>query len=131
MKERADRMKKGGETVFEIIKQTFKEFSEDDYLRYVDGKPRLDGVTSFLDSRGIALPVGDFDDPVDSHRQMMPAIIARSSSSITPDRVASAKIMCSSSAVSWRRSIFASLSLRIAALISSGAISTNSPSETS
>jgi beta-phosphoglucomutase family hydrolase len=27
-----------------------------DYLRYVDGKPRLDGVRSFLTSRGIELP---------------------------------------------------------------------------
>lgn len=31
-------------------------FSRDDYLRYVDGKSRLDGIRSFLGSRGIALP---------------------------------------------------------------------------
>ena len=30
-----------------------------DYLKYVDGKPRYDGVRSFLESRGIALPEGD------------------------------------------------------------------------
>ncbi len=30
-----------------------------DYLRYVDGKPRYDGVVSFLQSRGIELPFGD------------------------------------------------------------------------
>jgi beta-phosphoglucomutase family hydrolase len=36
---------------------------ETDYRRYVDGKPRLDGVTSFLASRGIALPLGTPDDP--------------------------------------------------------------------
>jgi beta-phosphoglucomutase family hydrolase len=29
-----------------------------DYDEYVDGKPRLDGVRSFLESRGIALPTG-------------------------------------------------------------------------
>ncbi|MFC2069321.1 trehalose-phosphatase [Chloroflexota bacterium] len=29
-----------------------------DYLRYVDGKPRYDGVKSFLESRGISLPQG-------------------------------------------------------------------------
>ena len=29
-----------------------------DYTRYVDGKPRNDGVRSFLESRGIALPDG-------------------------------------------------------------------------
>jgi trehalose 6-phosphate phosphatase len=30
----------------------------DDYLRYVDGKPRYDGVASFLESRGIRLEWG-------------------------------------------------------------------------
>jgi beta-phosphoglucomutase family hydrolase len=34
-----------------------------DYQRYVDGKPRLDGVRSFLASRGIDLPEGAPDDP--------------------------------------------------------------------
>jgi alpha,alpha-trehalase len=34
-----------------------------DYLRFVDGKPRSDGVASFLASRGIELPVGSPDDP--------------------------------------------------------------------
>jgi beta-phosphoglucomutase family hydrolase len=33
-----------------------------DYPRYVDGKPRADGVRSFLESRGIDLPDGDLDD---------------------------------------------------------------------
>ena len=33
-----------------------------DYPRYVDGKPRADGVRSFLESRGIELPDGDRDD---------------------------------------------------------------------
>ena len=31
---------------------------DNDYRRYVDGKPRQDGVTSFLQSRGIELPLG-------------------------------------------------------------------------
>jgi beta-phosphoglucomutase family hydrolase len=35
----------------------------DDYDRYVDGKPRYDGVRSFLASRGIELPQGTPDDP--------------------------------------------------------------------
>ncbi len=34
-----------------------------DYLRYVDGKPRYDGVQSFLASRGISLPYGSPSDP--------------------------------------------------------------------
>src|ERR1700738_3674966 len=34
----------------------------DDYDAYVDGKPRYDGVRSFLASRGIELPQGSPDD---------------------------------------------------------------------
>jgi beta-phosphoglucomutase family hydrolase len=34
-----------------------------DYDEYVDGKPRLDGVRSFLESRGIKLPMGSPTDP--------------------------------------------------------------------
>jgi beta-phosphoglucomutase family hydrolase len=34
-----------------------------DYDRYVDGKPRPDGVRSFLAARGITLPEGSEDDP--------------------------------------------------------------------
>jgi beta-phosphoglucomutase family hydrolase len=34
-----------------------------DYRRYVDGKPRFDGVRDFLKSRGIELPEGSPDDP--------------------------------------------------------------------
>ena len=34
-----------------------------DYKRYVDGKPRYEGVRSFLESRGIHLPYGEPTDP--------------------------------------------------------------------
>jgi beta-phosphoglucomutase family hydrolase len=37
-----------------------------DYDEYVDGKPRYDGVRSFLESRGIELPEGEPDDPPDA-----------------------------------------------------------------
>src|SRR5918997_325525 len=37
-----------------------------DYDEYVDGKPRLDGVRSFLASRGIELPLGSPGDPADA-----------------------------------------------------------------
>jgi beta-phosphoglucomutase family hydrolase len=37
-----------------------------DYDEYVDGKPREDGVRSFLQSRGIELPEGGHDDPRDA-----------------------------------------------------------------
>ncbi|CCH29934.1 beta-phosphoglucomutase family hydrolase [Actinosynnema sp. NPDC047251] len=40
-------------------------FTEEDYIRYVDGRPRYDGVRSFLASRGITLPEGAPDDPPD------------------------------------------------------------------
>ena len=46
--------------------ETFREFSQkDDYLPYVDGKPRYDGVKSFLESRNINIPYGDTTDSVD------------------------------------------------------------------
>jgi trehalose 6-phosphate phosphatase len=37
--------------------------SHADYRAYVDGKPRYDGVRSFLQARGIDLPEGDPNDP--------------------------------------------------------------------
>ena len=39
------------------------DFTASDYLRYVDGKPRYDGVRSFLEARGVDLPWGDPSDP--------------------------------------------------------------------
>jgi len=43
--------------------EKFQEFShENDYLPYVDGKPRYKGVESFLQSRGIDIPFGDPSD---------------------------------------------------------------------
>jgi beta-phosphoglucomutase family hydrolase len=54
-------------------KEMFDEFLADrdcapfelpgDYDEYVDGKPRLDGVRSFLASRGVELPEGSDADP--------------------------------------------------------------------
>lgn len=41
-------------------------FDEADYQRDVDGKPRYDGVRSFLRTRGIELPEGDISDPPDA-----------------------------------------------------------------
>lgn len=37
-----------------------------DYTRYVDGKPRYDGVRDFLEARGIRLPEGTSADPPDA-----------------------------------------------------------------
>ncbi|MGE4469115.1 MAG: beta-phosphoglucomutase family hydrolase [Desulfovibrio sp.] len=44
----------------------FEPFTAEDYLNYVDGKPRMQGVKSFLESRGIELPFGDHDDSPDA-----------------------------------------------------------------
>ncbi len=54
LRERADRGD-GGFVAFDTV---------GDYEKYVDGKPRSDGVRSFLHSRGIDLPDGDPGDPV-------------------------------------------------------------------
>lgn len=46
--------------------QKFVPFDDkQDYYRYVDGKPRYEGVKSFLESRSIRLPYGSPDDPRD------------------------------------------------------------------
>ena len=48
-------------------REEFRPFDpERDYRVYVDGKPRNDGVRSFLRSRGIELPEGTPEDPPDA-----------------------------------------------------------------
>ena len=37
-------------------------YTDDDYYLYIDGKPRVDGVRSLLESRGLSLPTGEADD---------------------------------------------------------------------
>ncbi|GAA2112732.1 beta-phosphoglucomutase family hydrolase [Microlunatus panaciterrae] len=41
-------------------------YSEQDYFDFIDGKPRYDGVRSFLASRDIVLPEGEVDDDPDA-----------------------------------------------------------------
>ena len=43
--------------------EPFRRFEPRDYARFVDGRPRCDGVRAFLASRGIAVPDGAPDDP--------------------------------------------------------------------
>lgn len=45
--------------------EPFRPFTDEDYRRYVDGRPRYDGVRSFLAARGIELPEGEASDPPD------------------------------------------------------------------
>ncbi|MFE0862151.1 beta-phosphoglucomutase family hydrolase [Streptomyces rochei] len=44
----------------------FRPFTDSDYDEYVDGRPRADGVRTFLASRGIELPEGEPGDPPDA-----------------------------------------------------------------
>jgi alpha,alpha-trehalase len=46
--------------------EEFRPFEATDYLEFVDGKPRYDGVASFLESRDIDLPWGSDDDGPDA-----------------------------------------------------------------
>ncbi|MCW2631533.1 MAG: beta-phosphoglucomutase family hydrolase [Pseudonocardia sp.] len=43
--------------------EPLRPFEQPDYDAYVDGKPRLAGTRSFLQSRGIDLPLGSPEDP--------------------------------------------------------------------
>jgi alpha,alpha-trehalase len=49
--------------VAEKRNEPFRSFEESDMSQYVDGRPRYEGVRSFLASRGISLPQGTPDDP--------------------------------------------------------------------
>lgn len=42
--------------------EAFREFTHGDYLAWVDGRPRYEGVKRFLASRGIQLPEGSLED---------------------------------------------------------------------
>jgi beta-phosphoglucomutase family hydrolase len=45
--------------------ESLHPFTQDDYLQYVDGRPRYDGVRALLTSRGIVLPEGSSSDSPD------------------------------------------------------------------
>lgn len=48
-----------------LDQRPYVPFSSDDYRRYVDGRPRRDGIRAFLGARGIVLPEGSPDDGPD------------------------------------------------------------------
>lgn len=50
----------------EAAGEPFRPFTGADYRAYVDGRPRLDGIRTFLASRGITLPEGTESDPPDA-----------------------------------------------------------------
>jgi trehalose-phosphatase len=41
----------------------YRPFTDEDYYRFVDGRPRYEGVRVFLESRGFEVPYGDAQDP--------------------------------------------------------------------
>ena len=43
------------------------DYTPDDYLAHIDGRPRYDGVRAFLHSRGIELPEGHPTDAPGGH----------------------------------------------------------------
>jgi beta-phosphoglucomutase family hydrolase len=74
----------------------FEKFTDQDYIDYVDGKPREDGVHDFLASRGIDLPMGNRDDPPDAQtvwgvgnrkNELLLQLIERDGVEVYPDAV--------------------------------------------
>jgi HAD superfamily hydrolase (TIGR01509 family) len=46
----------------------FEPFDPDsDYISYLDGRPRLEGIHAFLHSRGLRIPEGERNDPAGAH----------------------------------------------------------------
>ena len=55
--------------------EDFREFTNDDYEDYVDGKPREDGVRSFLKSRGIELEPSQVTELADRKNDLVQRMI--------------------------------------------------------
>ena len=53
-------------TLTEIAGTVQPEFTEEDYLNYVDGRPRESGVRSLLEARGLSVPEGSAADSVET-----------------------------------------------------------------
>ncbi len=47
----------------ESLPQKYGRATDEDYKKFIDGKPRYDGVKSFLESRNIKIPYGSVNDP--------------------------------------------------------------------
>lgn len=61
---------------------------DDDYRRYVDGKPRYDGVRSFVDSRGIDLAEDEIRRLGDSKDRLFHTLLRRIGARVYDDAVA-------------------------------------------
>ena len=67
--------------------EAFVEFTEDDYLAWVDGKRREDGVASFLRSRGVEPETALVDDLATRKNGYFLAIVNRDGVQAFPDTV--------------------------------------------
>jgi beta-phosphoglucomutase family hydrolase len=77
----------------------FRPFDmEQDYKRYVDGKPRYEGVESFLAARGIALPPGKASDPA-SHDSV--AGLGNQKDALVKRAIAEGRVEAFPSSVRW------------------------------
>src|SRR6478609_1359603 len=45
-----------------LAAQGVEPYTDDDYYLFIDGKPRVEGVRSMLEARGLSLPFGTPDD---------------------------------------------------------------------
>ena len=91
-------------------------FTQDDYDKYVDGMPRLDGTRSFLESRGIKLPEGTPDDPPGT-----PTIwgLSNRKNALVLDRIAQGGVDVYPGTVGYIRSAKKELNVRTAIVSSS------------
>lgn len=91
-------------------------FTQDDYDEYVDGKPRLDGTRSFLESRGIHLPEGAPEDAPGS-----PTVwgLSNRKNDLVLERIARGGVEVYSGTVGYIRSAKKDLKVRTAIVSSS------------
>jgi beta-phosphoglucomutase family hydrolase len=67
--------------------EPFREFTQDDYEEYVDGKPREDGVRSFLVSRGIDVPEATITKLSDAKNELVLRLIREQGVQVYEDSV--------------------------------------------
>lgn len=66
----------------------FRPFSDEDYLRYVDGKPREDGVRAFLASRDITVSEDEIEALGARKNELVVRLIDQHGVEVYPDAVA-------------------------------------------
>lgn len=62
-KTHSDAWKEMFNTFLKKQSDSYNPVTDEDYLQFIDGKPRYEGVRSFLESRNLELPYGNAEDP--------------------------------------------------------------------